>query len=65
MKKTMCCRFLCIVLASLAVALAPMHEAQACTRAVYLGPEDTIITVTQHGLERRHWQPTFGLSRAA
>ena len=45
MKKTVLCRALCTVLASLAVVLAPMHEAQACTRAVYLGPQETIITV--------------------
>jgi choloylglycine hydrolase len=29
----------------LAVALLPLHSALACTRAVYLGPEDTVITV--------------------
>ena len=45
MKKTIFCRALCSVLASLVVGLAPMHEAQACTRAVYLGPQETIITV--------------------
>jgi len=45
MKRTLLCRALCTVLTSLAVVLAPMHEAQACTRAVYLGPQGTIITV--------------------
>jgi choloylglycine hydrolase len=45
MKKTVLCRALCTVLAYLVVGLAPMHEAQACTRAVYLGPEATIITI--------------------
>ena len=45
MKKTTLCQALCTVLAFLAVGLAPIHEAQGCTRAVYLGPEDTMITV--------------------
>ena len=30
---------------ALSLALMPMQAAYACTRAVYLGPEDTIITV--------------------
>jgi penicillin V acylase-like amidase (Ntn superfamily) len=45
MKKNIFCRALFSVLASLAVGIAPMHEAQSCTRAVYLGPQETIITV--------------------
>lgn len=32
------------VLLSLVVALAPVRRAAACTRAVYLGPEGTIVT---------------------
>lgn len=32
-------------LVSVTVALMPMRSADACTRAVYLGPDDTIITV--------------------
>lgn len=34
----------CALLSILLFLLIPMREAQACTRAVYLGPEDTIIT---------------------
>jgi len=36
---------LCGMLAALVVAGMPVQETDACTRAVYLGPEDTIITV--------------------
>jgi hypothetical protein len=36
---------LCGMLAALVVGGMPMQETDACTRAVYLGPEDTIITV--------------------
>ena len=32
-------------LLSATIALLPMESAHACTRAVYLGPEDTVITV--------------------
>lgn len=35
----------CSELATRIVALIPIQAAHACTRAVYLGPEDTIITV--------------------
>jgi penicillin V acylase-like amidase (Ntn superfamily) len=38
-------RWLCGTVLPLAVALMPMERAYTCTRAVYLGPEDTIITV--------------------
>ena len=36
---------LCGMLAALVVGGMPVQETDACTRAVYLGPEDTIITV--------------------
>jgi penicillin V acylase-like amidase (Ntn superfamily) len=36
---------LCGMLAALVVGGMPVPETDACTRAVYLGPEDTIITV--------------------
>ncbi len=36
---------LCSVVASLFLAATPLHSADACTRAVYLGPDDTNITV--------------------
>ena len=45
MKKSKQHRALWGALLSLFVALMPMQTANACTRAVYLGPEDTIITV--------------------
>ena len=35
---------LCGALISLALALVPMQQADACTRAVYLGKDGTIIT---------------------
>ena len=35
---------LCGALIALTFALAPMQHADACTRAVYLGPDDTIVT---------------------
>lgn len=35
---------LCGALIALALALAPIQQADACTRAVYLGPDGTIIT---------------------
>ena len=38
-------RILLGALLSLSLALMPVQAAFACTRAVYLGPEDTIITV--------------------
>ena len=36
---------MCAVLASLVVGGCAVQETQACTRAVYLGPQETIITV--------------------
>jgi choloylglycine hydrolase len=42
-------------LLSLAAALMPLRAAQACTRAVYLGPDDTIITVRS-----MDWQSDLG-----
>ena len=36
---------LCGMLAALVVVGMPVQQTDACTRAVYLGPEDTIITV--------------------
>ncbi len=35
---------MCAALIALILALAPMQQADACTRAVYLGPNGTIIT---------------------
>jgi penicillin V acylase-like amidase (Ntn superfamily) len=36
---------LCSVLAALAIGAMPANDAYACSRAVYLGLEDTVITV--------------------
>ena len=36
---------LCSVLAALAIGVMPANDAYACSRAVYLGLEDTVITV--------------------
>lgn len=38
-------RTLCSGLLVLSLAVIPLHIADACTRAVYLGPDNTIITV--------------------
>ena len=43
--KTLQTRSAFSVLLSIVMALLPMSESLACSRAVYLGPEDTIITV--------------------
>lgn len=43
--KTIINKVLSIALSTLFVGVIPLSEVQACTRAVYLGPEDTIITV--------------------
>ncbi len=45
MKKITLKQTLCSSLTTLVVGLMPMQAAHACTRAVYLGPQDTIITV--------------------
>jgi len=44
-----------LALLALPLALAPVRPADACTRAVYLGPEDTIITVRS-----MDWQSDLG-----
>jgi penicillin V acylase-like amidase (Ntn superfamily) len=60
-------RVLCGTFLSVAIALMPMRAAQACTRAVYLGPEDTIITVRsmdwQSDLGSNLWSFPRGLQR--
>lgn len=45
MKKATINQALCILLASLSIGLLSIQQAHSCTRAVYLGPEDTVITV--------------------
>ena len=48
-------RLLAVALLALPLALTPTPLARACTRAVYLGPEDTIITVRS-----MDWQSDLG-----
>ena len=45
MKRTTIAIVLVATLLSLSATLMPIRAALACTRAVYLGPDDTIITV--------------------
>jgi penicillin V acylase-like amidase (Ntn superfamily) len=44
MKRETIKEVLCGVLVVLVLGISPMQEADACTRAVYLGPDGTIIT---------------------
>jgi len=55
MKKNRLHQLLCFALLSPSVALMPSPQAHGCTRAVYLGPEDTIITVRS-----MDWQSDLG-----
>lgn len=45
MQKPTITRLLCSVLVTLTMGVAPVSTAYACSRAVYLGLEDTVITV--------------------
>ena len=55
---------LCGVLAALAIGVMPANDACACSRAVYLGLEDTVITVRSMDWVVGHWARTSGPSRA-
>ncbi len=52
MRKDRLHQTLATVLLSLAVVLMPMQTANACSRAVYLGPEDTTITIRSMDWEK-------------
>jgi penicillin V acylase-like amidase (Ntn superfamily) len=54
-KRTTIALALGTTLLSLSAALRPIRAAHACTRAVYLGPDDTIITVRS-----MDWQSDLG-----
>lgn len=61
-------RVLCGTLLSVSMALMPIRAAHACTRAVYLGSEETIITVRsmdwQSDMGTNLWAFPRGIQRA-
>ena len=58
MKKSMTGAFLALA----AVSTGNIEPMEACTRAVYIGPEQMVINRPYDGLERRHYVEHLRLS---